>query len=187
MVYFARKKVMRRDLDFIDAWQWWRAHKVAAIVRRVKAELGDKKPLWAFTLTWDKGWHHGQDPVMMNDAGVDIDALMLYEATAEQFDFMVRNWNRYVRRSDVQLIVGDVLDWSLHQKSPDGPKEFYRRAASAIDNIYADGPAYGVFVHDLHLALKGNLGSWGTRGWMDEARRAIRHMKEAVRPGVAAR
>lgn len=179
-VFFARKKIMRRDLDFIDAWQWWRAHRVGGIVERIKREVGGDKPLWAFTLTWEKGWHHGQDPVMMNDAGVDVDALMFYEATREQFDAMLGAWRRYVRRGDVQLVVGDVVDWPLHQKDPAGPKELYRRAASAIDGVYADGPARGVFFHDLNRALFGRLGAWGTRGWMDEIKRAITHMRQAA-------
>jgi hypothetical protein len=177
MAAFARKKIQRKDLAFIDAWQWWRAHKTAAIVRRIKERLGDSKPLWAFTLTWDKGWHHGQDPVMMNDAGVDADALMLYEATAAQFDELLRDWNRYIKRADAQLLVGDVIDWPLHQMSPDGPEEFYRRSTAAIDRIYSDGPAVGVFLHDLSRALWGRLGPWGTRPWMEQARRVVQHMK----------
>lgn len=177
MVFFARKKIMRRDKEFIDAWQWWRARKIAGVVRAIKAELGDSKPLWAFTLTWEKGWQHGQDPVMMNDAGVDADALMLYEADREQFEALVMDWNRYVKRGDVQLIVGDVIDWPLHQRSPDGPKEFYRRSVRAIDKIYADGPARGVFFHDLGRALWGRLGPWSTREWMDEAKRVIKYFK----------
>ena len=178
MVWFARKKIMRQDLAFIDAWQWWRAHTVAGIVRGIKDELGDKAPLWAFTLTWDKGWNHGQDPVMMNDAGVDADALMMYQADKAQFETMVRDWRRYVRRGDVQLIVGDIFDWPLHQKDPAGPRELYRRAVTAADQIYSDGPAHGVFFHDASRALSGRLGPWGTRGWMDQARSAVRHVKE---------
>ena len=177
MVWFARKKIMRLDPAFIDAWQWWRSHKVAGIVRRIKRELGDAKPLWAFTLTWDKGWHHGQDPVMMNDAGIDADALMLYEATREQYDALISDWRRYVKRGDVQLIVGDVIDWPLHQRAADGPGEFYRRSIKAVDQIYADGPAFGVFFHDIGRALWGRVGPWGARGWMDEARRVTRHIK----------
>jgi len=181
MVYFARKKAMRKDLAFIDAWQWWRAHRMAGIIRRLKAELGDAKPLWAFMLTWDKGWHHGQDPVMFNDAGVDAEALMLYEADAAQYAALLCDWSRYVRRSDAQLMVGDVVDWPLHQMNPDGPREFYRRTVRAFDGVYADGPAYGVFVHDLGRALWGRLGPWSTRAWMDEARAAIRQFKRAAR------
>ncbi len=177
MVYFARKKVMRRDKAFIDAWQWWRARRVAHIVRRIKERVGDSKPLWAFTLTWDKGWHHGQDPVMINDAGADVDALMLYEATAPQFEALLADWRRYMRRSDAQLIVGDVIDWPLHQRHPRGPREFTRRSLAAIDGIYADGPAAGVFIHDLGRALWGRLGPWGTLGWMEEARKVVQHAK----------
>src|SRR5579883_1981048 len=182
VLYFARKKVMRRDAAFIDSWQWWRAHEVGLIVRRIKAELGGSKPLWAFTLTWDKGHQHGQDPVMMNDAGVDADALMLYEADRAQFAGIMRDFHAYLKRGDVQLIVGDIVDWKLHQNSPDGPLELYRRAAEAIDGIYADGPARGVFFHDVKRALTGRLGPWGSRGWMDQARRAGEHLKRVSAP-----
>lgn len=184
-VWFARKKVMRRDLRFIDAWQWWRAHKVGGIVRRIKDAVGDKKPLWAFTLTWDKGWHHGQDPVMMNDAGVDADALMLYEADREQFEAILRQFHSYIHEGDAQLVVGDVVDWPLHQRDPAGPAEFYRRLVEGIDGIYADGPARGVFFHDLGRALWGRTGRWGARGWLDAARRAAVHMRAVSAPRLA--
>ena len=59
MTWLARKKIMRRDMNFVEAWEWWRAHRVALIVKELKERLGGK-PMWAFTLTWDKGWHHGQ-------------------------------------------------------------------------------------------------------------------------------
>ena len=181
MVSFARKKGMRKDMAFIDAWQWWRAHRTALIVRRIKDELGDSKPLWAFTLTWDKGWHHGQDPVMMNDAGVDADALMLYEADAEQYTAMLRSWHGYVKKGDVQLVVGNIIDWPLHQRHPDGPKEFYRRTVRAVDGIFSDGPATGMFVHDLGRALWGRKGRWSTRQWMDQAKAAADHMRERAK------
>ncbi|MBI5882613.1 MAG: hypothetical protein HZB91_05865 [Elusimicrobia bacterium] len=183
MVWLARKKGMRRDLDFIDAWQWWRAHRVGQIVRRIKAEVGDATPLWAFTLTWDKGWHHGQDPVMMNDAGVDIDALMLYEATEDQFEALLKDWRRYVRRDDVQLLVGNVIDWPLHQRSELGPRSFYSRLLRGMDRVYADGPAVGIFSHDLQRALWGRLGTWTTRQWLDEVRRAGLRAKSLVPAG----
>lgn len=177
MVTMARKKMMRRDDSFIDAWQWWRAHRVAGVVRRIKEAIGDSTPLWAFTLTWDKGWHHGQDPVMMNDAGVDVDALMLYEATEPQFQALLNDWSRYVKRADVQLLVGNVIDWPLHQNSSEGPKAMSRRLKSAVNRIYSDGPARGLFIHDIGRALWGRLGSWPTKAWMDEARSAVDHLK----------
>ncbi len=170
MIWLARKKALRQDAAFVDAWQWWRAHRVALIVHEIATRLGEKKPLWAFTLTWDKGWNHGQDPVMMNDAGVDLDALMFYQADKDQFAAMLKAWHAYVRRGDVQVVPGDIFDWGLHQKDPAGPREFARRLRSAIANVYADGPAQAVFFHDLDRLLWGRLGPFGTRGWADAAR-----------------
>jgi len=176
MIWLARKKIMRRDLEFVDAWQWWRARRVALIVKELKARLGGK-PLWAFTLTWERGWHHGQDPVMMNDAGVDIDALMFYEADKPQYAAMMKSWNEYLRRADVQLLPGNIFDWGLHQKDAAGPGEFGRRLRAAISQVYGDGPARGVFFHDMGRLLWGRLGPWGTRGWADEARGISRFVK----------
>jgi hypothetical protein len=182
MVWLARKKIMRKDMNFIDAWQWWRAHRVALIVKEIKSRLGDKKPLWAFTLTWEKGWHHGQDPVMMNDAGVDFDSLMFYEADKPQYDAMLKAWHGYIRRGDVQVIPGDIFDWGLHQKDPAGPAEFGRRMRRAVDDVYGDGPAQAVFFHDVARLLWGRLGPWGTRAWADEAKSISRYVKSRAVP-----
>jgi hypothetical protein len=176
MIWLARKKIMRRDMNFVEAWEWWRARRVALIAREIKARLGGK-PLWAFTLTWEKGWHHGQDPVMMNDAGVDIDALMFYEADKPQYAAMMKSWNEYVRVGDVQVLPGDIFDWGLHQKDPGGPAEFGRRMKAAITGVYGDGPARGVFYHDIARLLWGRLGPWGTKGWADEARKISEFVK----------
>ena len=179
MIWFHHKKVMRKDSRFIDAWQWWRAHRVGAIVRKLRAALGPEKTLWAFTLTWERGWQHGQDPVMMNDAGVDADALMLYEADGPQFESILKAFDGYARPSDVQLVVGDVVDWPLHQRSPLGPGEMRRRLDAAIDRIYGGGgPPAGLFVHDAGRALWGRLGPATTRQWMDAARASIRRLRE---------
>lgn len=181
MTWLARKKIMRRDMAFVEAWEWWRARRVALVVREIKARLGGK-PLWAFTLTWDKGWHHGQDPVMMNDAGVDIDALMFYEADKPQYAAMMKSWHEYVKRGDVQVLPGDIFDWGLHQKDETGPGEFGRRMSAAISGVYGDGPARGVFYHDMARLLWGRLGTWGTRGWADEARKISRFVKSQPDP-----
>jgi hypothetical protein len=181
MTWLARKKIMRRDMAFVEAWEWWRARRVALIVKEIKARLGGK-PLWAFTLTWEKGWHHGQDPVMMNDAGVDIDALMFYEADKPQYAAMMKSWNEYIRHGDVQVLPGDIFDWGLHQKDEAGPGEFGRRMKVAITDVYGDGPARGVFYHDMARLLWGRLGPWGTRGWADEARKISQFVKSRPDP-----
>ncbi len=176
MIWLARKKIMRRDLEFVEAWEWWRARRVALIVREIKARLNGK-PLWVFTLTWEKGWHHGQDPVMMNDAGADIDALMFYEADKPQYAAMMKSWNEYVKINDVQLLPGDIFDWGLHQKDEVGPAEFGRRLKAAVSGVYGDAPARGVFFHDMARLIWGRLGPWGTRGWADEALKISRFVK----------
>jgi hypothetical protein len=182
MTWLARKKIMRRDMDFVDAWQWWRARRVALVVKEIKRRVGAAKPLWAFTLTWDKGWNHGQDVVMMNDAGIDYDAPMFYQADKPQFEAMLKDWHGYVRRGDVQLAPGNIFDWGLHQKDPAGPAEFGRRLKRAIDEVYGDGPARAVFYHDLARLLWGHLGSWGTQGWADEARKISTYVKSRPAP-----
>lgn len=181
MTWFIRKKALRKDADFIDAWQWWRAYRVSKIIERIRREVGEEKFLWAFTLTWERGWHHGQDVVMFSDAGIDAAALMLYEATDSQFEWLLRDWRSYLKRSDVQLVVGDVVDLPLHQDSPLGPGALGYRMREAIDRVYSDGPAAGIFIHDLERALKGRLGPYTTKEWMDETRAVIRYFKEKTR------
>ena len=181
MTWLARKKIMRRDMEFVDAWQWWRARRVALIVKEIKARLNGK-PMWAFTLTWEKGWHHGQDPVMMNDAGIDIDALMFYEADKPQYAAMLKSWHEYIRTGDVQVLPGDIFDWGLHQKDEAGPREFGRRMKAAISDVYGDGPARGIFYHDLARLMWGRLGSWGTRAWADEAASISKFVKSQPEP-----
>lgn len=181
MTWLARKKIMRRDMDFVEAWEWWRARRVALIAKEIKERLGGK-PMWAFTLTWEKGWHHGQDPVMMNDAGVDIDALMFYEADKAQYGAMMKSWHEYVKVNDVQLLPGNIFDWGLHQKDEAGPGEFGRRLKWAVTDVYGDGPARGVFYHDMARLIWGRLGPWGTRGWADEARKISRFVKSQPDP-----
>ena len=178
MTWLARKKIMRRDMRIVDAWQWWRARRAALVVKAITERLPRDTPFWAFTLTWDKGWHHGQDPVMMNDAGVDMDALMFYEADKAQYAQMLREWGAYLRRGDAQVVPGNIFDWGLHQKDPAGPAEFGRRLRAARDRVYGDGRARGYFYHDLARLVSGRrLGPWGTRGWAEEARRLSAELK----------
>ncbi len=178
MVWLARKRVMRGDAAFLDAWNWWRARRAALIVREVRARLGAGKPLWVFTLTWDKGWQHGQDAAMMNDAGADVDALMFYQADRRQFAAMLKQWHSYLRRGDAQVAPGEIFDWDLHQRDPSGPAEFSRRLDAALARVYADGPAQAAFFHDLaRLASGRRLGPWGARGWARAARGVADRLK----------
>ncbi|MFA5780240.1 MAG: hypothetical protein WC947_08900 [Elusimicrobiota bacterium] len=179
MGWLANEKVTRRNMNLIDQWQWWRAHKVSKIINRITKEVKLKKPLWLFTLTWEKGWQHGQDPVMFSDAGMDIDALMLYEANRQQFDMLLDDWHNYVKKGQANLVLGNVVDWPLHQKilNPPGPKEFYNRLMDATKKIYNDGTADAMFIHDLARALWGRIKPYSSKEWLLAGAAAITEMR----------
>jgi len=157
-----------RDIPLIDQWNWWRARQMALILKRIKEEAAITKPLWMFNLSWEKGWQHGQDVVMMNDAGADIIAVMLYESDLEQLHSLIDDWKDYIKRRDANLIVGDDYDWPLHQYTlnPAGPEDFYGRTMKAMHNIYGDGPVSGLFTHDLARALWGRRGPYSPEEWI---------------------
>jgi hypothetical protein len=171
-------------------------------VRAIKNDLGSQKPLWAFTLSWQKGWEHGQAPVMMRDAGLDADAIMLYEADKEQFRGLVKQWNEYVRQDQVNLVLGDAIDWVLHQRTynPAGPEDFYNRNMMAAQGFHSDKPARAIFIHDLHRARKGRIAPYSTEEWLLNGGAAITRLRqlhgrlpyelawsspESIRPGEA--
>lgn len=162
------ERTQGRDIPLIDQWNWWRARQVAIILKRIKEEAGLNKPLWMFNLGWERGWQHGQDAVMMNDAGADIIAVMLYESDLEQLDRFVEDWHNYLKKGDANLIVGDDYDWPLHQytMNPAGPEDFYQRTLKAMKNIYGDGPVSGLFTHDLARALWGRRGPYPSQEWI---------------------
>ncbi|MFA5162354.1 MAG: hypothetical protein WC421_08920 [Elusimicrobiales bacterium] len=168
---FAAMKVARKNKQFIDDWQWWRARSVARIVRHIKDRLGPSKPLWAFTLGWERGWQHGQDPPMINDAGADYDAVMLYEATSGQFAEMMSDWGGYLKSADVQLVAGNVIDWPLHQNA--GLGEYKSRFSRAMRRMYSDGNVPGIFVHDLCRLVGGRKGPASTEDWARATREVI--------------
>ena len=162
------ERTTARDSPIIDQWNWWRAREMAMIVKKIKEEAGIDKPLWVFNLSWEKGWQHGQDVAMMNDAGCDIIAVMLYEADLKQIDSLIEDWNKYVKEKDANLIVGDDYDWPLHQYTlnPAGPEDFYGRTLKAMKNIYGDGFVSGIFTHDLARALWGRRGPYPSQEWI---------------------
>ena len=90
---------------------------------------------------------------------------------------MLCDWRGYLRVGDAQLIAGNVVDWPLHQRSPAGAREFGRRLREASRRMIGDGPASGIFIHDLERALHGRLGPQSTREWMEEIRTVIRDFK----------
>jgi len=174
---YRRKK---EDMAIIDMWNWYRARKAAHILKRIKEESLITKPLWAFTLSWEKGWQHGQDVVMMNDAGMDFSAVMMYECDREQFNNLIKDWHSYVNKDDVQLVVGNQFDWILHQRTldPAGPEEYHDRLITSMDRIYSNGKTSGIFIHDMSRILWGRKGPYPSMEWLVSGGAAFTRQKQ---------
>lgn len=149
-------------------WQWWQAHRSAITVEKLLAEAKVTKPVWGFTLGWDKGHEHGQDPMMMNDAGLDLDAVMLYESNAWHCFNMTNQWSKYLTGHEAQIIAGQQVDWDLLQKStaPPAPEEMYIRHTDAIRGLSSRYPIKGLFWHDLFRGLRGRKGPHSSLEWL---------------------
>ena len=174
------KRTTQRKIPLIDKWNWWRAHRISSIIKDIKDGAEITKPLWAFVLSWEKGWQHGQDAVMFQSAGVDINAVMLYQADRKQFDFLLSDWNRYIKKDDANIIVGNQIDWFWHQRtlSPPGPEEFYDRLLMGKKSIYNDGEAKGIFINDLSRAFWGSRGPYPAKEWLIASAAAFSRLRE---------
>lgn len=158
-------------------WDWWRAHRTATILRDILRDSGCQKPLWTFTLSWLHGQQHGQDPFMFTDAGVAIDAVMLYEHESQrQFDAAVPgirktkqegSWAVYSEASPMNLMFGNQIDFYSHQNvtSPPAPQRFYERLLTAMQETDHHQPPVGVFCHDVMRAISGRTGPYAGREW----------------------
>ncbi len=152
-------KLANRVPGWIELWQWWRASKVARLVKELVEASGTEKPIFCFTLGWEMGHQHGQDVLMMNDAGVDFVALMLYEATRDEFDYMMLSWPQCIKDNQANLVLGNCLnEHLLDNKWYPGqiaPKEYFDRSVTALEKLYPDGVPEGIFWHDMDRALSG--------------------------------
>lgn len=163
------EKEYQSDRDFYDCWNWWRAHLAANIIRRIIQKSGVQKPTWVFMLSWWHGMQHGQDPPMFTDAGITMLAPMLYEVDDRpQFDAMVEGWSEYLRPGQVNLVVGDQVDFLRHQRMKYGPTpaELYDRMVTAHRKYLEGGFTQGAFWHDINRAVNPNsVGPFDGREW----------------------
>ncbi len=134
-------------------WWLWKAHKSAELIYRVIQEGKLTKPVWVFTLGWDHGTDHGQDPILFQDAGVLADFVMLYEASPQMFTTMKNQWTTYLKQERVNYIPGNQID-AVVNKSLGGrnPVEEYTYRLNQGET-YAEYLARGVFIHDIHRAF----------------------------------
>jgi hypothetical protein len=169
--WFAKMIEVKKDPLIIEKWRWWRAHKVALIVKRIIKEAHITKPVWVFTLAWNHGKEHGQDPVMFFDAGVSIDAVMLYEANSQQFSRLLKHWKNYINEGEGNIIVGNCIDYNLLDSATlNPPQELFRRNVEGYKNVINGGVASGIFLHDLARAF------WGRKGGFSIEDYAVSHM-----------
>lgn len=145
MLWLARNRFTLREINM--KWRWYRAQKVANIVKSIK-EAGIKKPLWVFTLGWDHGQEHGQDPYMFFDAGADFDAIMIYEANRQQHVSMLVQWPRYLA-GDYNVLVGNMIDVRLQDGSVRPEIEYIRRIYESEARFNRTSRIRGVFFHDI--------------------------------------
>jgi len=161
MLYLARQIHKERNFALEDLWNWWRAHRVSQIIVEIKENLNTSKPLWAFVLSWAVGHQHGQDPAMFQDAGIDFFTVMLYECDSEQFEKILKQWKNY-GVDKFNLIVGNQIDYNVHQFVEDTPQEFARRIREAKKVFKAKG----IFVNDFSRAFWGRKGDYSAFEWL---------------------
>ncbi|HCA46703.1 MAG TPA: hypothetical protein DEP45_04880 [Armatimonadetes bacterium] len=158
-----------QDPEFFEAWNWWRAHLGAQVVRQIIEKSGITKPTWIFVLSWLHGVQHGQDPLMFTDAGVTLLAPMLYQVDGRpMFDTLVKDWHGYIRAGQANIVPGDQVDFHWHQKlrDPPAPAEMNDRIVTAHRQLLNGGVTEGAFWHDINRAAsKTNLGPYSGREW----------------------
>ncbi len=175
MLWLAQMRLVNREIGM--KWRWYRAQKVANIVKSIK-DAGIKKPLWVFTLGWDHGQEHGQDPYMFFDAGVDFDAIMIYEATRPQHRTMLSQWGNYLA-GEYNVLVGNMVDNRLQDGHKRSELEYMRRTFEAELNYNRISRIRGVFFHDLSRMLwSKNRGRTGVKEWSNLNANVVSRIEE---------
>lgn len=132
-------------------WRWFRAHKESLIIKAIK-DSGIKKKLWAFTLGWNHGQEHGQDPYMFFDAGIDYDAVMIYEANRPQHVGMLAAWPQYLS-GEYNVLVGNMIDNRLQDGSLRPELEYMKRVYESEAKFNRNSRIRGIFFHDISRML----------------------------------
>jgi len=164
------------DVDFYEQWNWWRAHLNASNVEQMIRKSGIRKPVWVFQLGWKHGIQHGQDPFMLNDAGVAVVAPMLYQSQSfEHFNYLIKSWQQYTRPDQLNLVAGDQVDDYWHKQSlsategsrrPAAPEVMYQRMIQAHREMIEGERTVGAFWHDIsRAAMQGRRGPYPGSEW----------------------
>ena len=154
--------------DLREKWRYFRAYKTAQVIRRVSKAV--RKPLFVFTLGWEQGHSHGQDPAMFSDAGADVIMVMFYEATHLQHDQMMESWRDYLKEAGpLQVLAGQDVDVVLNDAADparQGPEEMLRRYEDNIRVLSERGQLAGFFLHDLVRTFNGRILPHYSEEWL---------------------
>lgn len=183
-LWLARRVENEKDESLKELFNWYRAHRTAKALSEIIERAGLTKPVFTFTLGWEMGHQHGQDPAMFMDAGVDFNHIMLYERTAEQAKLMVHQWPAYLSRANGMYVMGEMVDfrWVQQSVNPPGPEELYRRLMFTYDDWHRVNAELGVFWHDLYRLLYGLKGPYTTWEWLIAGGKAVTETRK--RQGV---
>jgi len=182
MEWLANEVEQKRFGNVERRWQWWRAHVGAEELREILSMAKVTKPVWIFTLGWDQGKEHGQDPMMLVDAGASINTIMLYESDRPVLASMRESWSKYIKTSMSNFVLGESFDWNIHQKfvNPPCPAEVAERQWKMVDTFFSTHNNAGIFWHDIGRTVYGSMGPYSKIEWIAAAGKNISKLKQAA-------
>ena len=179
--WLARTVEEKENPEVVALFQWWRAHRVALALKDILDQAQMTKPVFTFTLGWEMGHQHGQDPAMFVDAGVNFNQIMLYEGDRNILDSMQKQWPDYLSRSNGMYAIGEMVDFDWVQKSlnPPAPEELYNREVETFRNWFPVNANVGMFWHDLYRILYGIKGPYSAMEWTIAGGKAFSTLQQA--------
>jgi 23S rRNA (uracil1939-C5)-methyltransferase len=179
--WLAKTVEMDKNREVTSQFEWWRAHKVSLALKSILDDAKLTKPVFTFTLGWQQGHQHGQDPAMFVDAGVNYNHIMLYEGDRETLKSMNEHWPNYLTRGNGMYAMGEMVDFNWVQKSldPPAPEELYNREVDTFQKWFSVNARVGMFWHDLYRMVYGMRGPYSDMEWLIAGGKAFTAMKNA--------
>ncbi len=179
--WLAKTVELDKNKEVTSQFEWWRAHKVSLALKSILDEAKLTKPVFTFTLGWQQGHQHGQDPAMFVDAGVNYNHIMLYEGDRETLKSMNEHWPNYLTRGNGMYAMGEMVDFNWVQKSldPPAPEELYNREVDTFQKWFSVNARLGMFWHDLYRIVYGIRGPYSAMEWLIAGGKAFTTLKNA--------
>jgi len=181
-LWLGRHLAYDQDKRLHDLWDWWRAHRVALVLKGMLEEAKVTQPVWVFSLGWKQGHQHGQDPRMLIDAGISFNSPMFYEADQDQYPVMLSDWRHYLGGTGGVLVFGQCVDSKLLHPRPgfNGPEEHLQRQMEVLSELSPVTDRIAFFWHDLNRAVAGGRGGEGMREWALAGAASFSRLREAA-------